>query len=444
MVLSLAASLPTKSFLHPTRSRRMLSALFGAGSIALSGVASAQQAASPSISQLISGGQIEAARVALEAENPSEADRLFFEGRVLKAQGRLGEAVQVFRQVLQRDPDYINARRELAHTLLLSRDYGPAEFHFDALLRVDSNEEMRDGYRRFLNVIDQNKPIGFSGYFALIPSSNVNRGTNNTVFDTTLGQFVINPTSQAESGVGVQLGVSGYFRHLTSPTSRIALNWSLSGTRYEQEQYNSALGNIALSYEQITGSGSWFVSPYYRMNWREDDADNDALGMRFGLTYRLDTKTQLSFSLAHEYRDYSVQDYQDGSFSSASISLSHQLSPSLSVSGGVAFERSLPSAEHLQYDSGKMVLGLSKLWEGGLQSSFGFEYGKRNFVGVFPLTTSAREDTFSRISIGAQHSRIDIHGFTPHLSCSYTLNRSNVAFYDYDATECQATISRNF
>lgn len=192
-----------------------LSAPVGAGMIFIGSMAFAQNAESPGISRLISTGQIEAARIVLEAQSPSEADRLFFEGRVLKAQRKFPEAIRVFRQVLQIDPNYINARRELAHTLLLNRDYGPAEYHFDALLQIDQNEQMRDGYRGFLNVIEQNKPVGFSGYFSLLPSTNVNRGTANTVFDTTLGQFVIDPNSQAESGVGVQLD----FR-VTSGTSR--------------------------------------------------------------------------------------------------------------------------------------------------------------------------------------------------------------------------------
>jgi tetratricopeptide (TPR) repeat protein len=444
MASLLAVLLPIKQRSLFCHSRFILSALIWAGIFTMSGAALAQSADGPNTSQLISTGQIEAARVALEAENPSQADRVFFEARIFKAQHRFPEAIGAFRQVLQIDPNYINARRELAHTLLLNRDYGPARFHFEELLKIDQNDQMRDGYRSFLNVVDQNQPIGFSGYFSLLPSTNINRGTTNTVFDTTLGQFVIDPISQAESGVGVQLGLFGYFRHLTSPTSRVSLNWGLFGTRYKEDRYNSAVGNLAVSYEQVTQSGSWFVSPYFRKTWREDDGDNDARGLNFGLTHRLNDPNRLVFSFSHEYRDYALQDYQDGTFTSGSISLNHQINPSLSISGGFGFERSIPEADHLQYDSGKLFAGLSKAWEGGLQTSFGFEYGIRDFVGDYPLTSFPRDDDFYKISIGVQHSRIDIQGFTPRVSCSHTVNQSNVAFYEYNATECQAMISRNF
>lgn len=444
MVLLLAPSLLTKQRPFWDHARTLFSALLWAGSFIICGAAFGQGAAEPNISRLISTGQIETARIALEAENPSQADRIFFEARILKSQRRFLEAIHVFRQVLQIDPNYIDARRELAHTLLLNRDYGPSRFHFEELLKIDQNGQMRDGYRGFLNVIDQNKPVGFSGYFSILPSSNVNRGSTNAVFDTNLGQFVIDPNSQAESGVGVQLGFSGYIRHLTSPTSRISLTWNASGTRYEEDRYDSTVGNLALSYEQITPSGSWFVSPYFRKTWPNDESGNGALGLRFGLIHRLNDQNRLGFSFSHEYRDYVVQDYHDGTFTNASINMSHQVNPSLSLNGGFGFERSAPGENHLQYNGGKLFAEVAKSWEGGLQTSFGFEYGVRKFEGDYPLTSFPREDDFYKIMIGVHYSRIDIQSFTPRLSCSHTVNHSNVAFYDFTVTECQATISRNF
>ncbi|MEL6629390.1 MAG: porin family protein, partial [Bacteroidota bacterium] len=420
------------------------SILLWAGGAAVCGVAFAQSSNEPSISHLISTGQIEAAQAALEAENPAQTDRIFFDGRVLKAKGQFHKAIGKFRDVLRIDPDYIDARRELAHTLLLNRDYGLAQFHFEELLKVDQNDHMRDGYRKFLAVIDQNKPIGFSAYFSVMPSNNVNRGTTNSIFDTNLGRFVIDPNSQAQSGVGVQLGFSGYLRHLTRPTSRLSVNWGVSVTTYEQERYNSAVGNLAFSYEQITQSGSWLVSPYVRTTWQEDDIDNVAHGFRLGLTRRLTDQNRLGVSLSQEYRDYVVRSFQDGTLSSVSVILSQQLSTSLSINGGFRFERSAPKVEHLQYDGSALFAELSRAWEGGLKTSFGFEYGIRDFVGDYPLTSSPREDDFYKIDAEVHHSHVGIRGFAPRLSCSHTVNHSNVAFYDYEATECQATISRNF
>ncbi|RZO39217.1 MAG: tetratricopeptide repeat protein, partial [Rhodobacteraceae bacterium] len=94
------------------------------------------------ISRLLTFGQVDAARELLEASDPSPADRLFFDARLLKSQAKFTAAIALFRQVLQLEPNRMNARRELAHTLLLNRDFGPAEFHFNQLLRIDENPKM--------------------------------------------------------------------------------------------------------------------------------------------------------------------------------------------------------------------------------------------------------------------------------------------------------------
>ena len=112
------------------------------------------------ISRLLTFGQVDAARELLEASDPSLADRLFFDARLLKSQAKFTAAIALFRQVLQLDPNRMNARRELAHTLLLNRDFEPAEFHFNQLLRIDENPNMRDGYRRFLAMIRRDKLLG--------------------------------------------------------------------------------------------------------------------------------------------------------------------------------------------------------------------------------------------------------------------------------------------
>lgn len=437
-------SLPIDPVAPRVRWRELLPTLFGVGSLLLGGMALAQDAPVPSVALLIGAGKIAEARAAFEAQAPSAVDRLFFEGRVAKSQRRFDEAIRLFRRTLELDPNRTDARRELAHTLMLNRDYGAAKYHFNALLQSDPNPRMRAGYQQFITRIDREKPVGISGHFSILPSNNVNRGTNNLVFNSTLGTFVIDPNSRAESGIGVQLGASGFFRNQIGPAARLALNWSVTGTRYEEGRYNSLFGNVAASYEQITSSGVWKVSPYTRVNWRADDADNYAYGASLSYAHRFSTDNQLKTTFAHEYRGFPVQSYQDGTYTSASVQLSHQFTPSFSISGGVGLDRSRPEADHLKYDGYRVFGNFSKIWEGGYNTTFGAEVGARNFVGDFPLMGAARDDNYLKLNMGVQNSKINVNGFTPRLNCSYTVNQSNVAFYDYTATECQAVLSRKF
>ncbi len=399
----------------------------------------------PSLSQLISAGDFQTAAAVLEASNPTPADRLFFVGRVLKAQGRYAEAIDTFREVLRIDPNYLNARRELAHTLMLNEEYEAAEYHFEELMRIDNNENMRDGYRQFLARISELKPAGLSGFISILPSSNVNRGSSQTIFDTNLGEFVINPESRAKSGIGVRAGVSGFSRYLMSPSSRLSFQWSAVGTVYGKKIYNNLVGNVSVGYEQVTENGYWSLSPYYRRAWYKDDSDNDAVGLGFFIRHRVNPKTQVAFSLDHEYRTYETLNYLNGSFSVGSVSLTRQLSPSLSVDAVLGYERSHPKdSRHLQYNAYRALTEVTRSWTGGLSTSIGVEYGERHYRDDYPLTSSPRRDKFYKFGFTAYHSKINIRGFTPYLDCSHTINHSNVAFFKYHASECAVTMSRRF
>ncbi|MEM7212659.1 MAG: tetratricopeptide repeat protein [Pseudomonadota bacterium] len=139
------------------------------------------------IAALISAGRIDEARQVLEASNPSEADRRFFEARLAKARGDLDAAIRQFRAVLSADPRHLNARRKLAHSLMLAEQYDSAEFHFRELIRIDPSPRLVAQYRQFLAVIDDNQPLSMGVFGAVLPSTNVNRGSTSAVFDTDIG-----------------------------------------------------------------------------------------------------------------------------------------------------------------------------------------------------------------------------------------------------------------
>ncbi len=399
------------------------------------------------ISQLISQGQFATAQQVLEQGNPTELDNMFFVARVLKASGRPEEAIALFVEILNRDPNYINARRELAHTLLTTNKYEAASTQLGILQRVDTNPQMLAGYRQMQGVIDQNRPIGISGVFAFLPSSNINKGTNNTVFNTVLGTLVIDENSQPVSGIGVQLGVSGYFRKVIDPQSRISLKWSLTGTFYEDPALSSLNAQISLPYERRFAKGGITIAPFYRTSWNQDGLSQQATGLQFSADRRLSNQNRLALSLSYEERDYPTAAYQNGSFSSETVSFSRQINPSLSYQLGVAFEQSVPfaaSSAHLAYDGGKFFASVSKAWDGGLRTGLGLEAGYRDFIGDYPLTTSPRYDQFYGINATLSHARVQIAGFVPSLRCGYTFNTSNVAFFDFEVVDCTLGITKEF
>ncbi len=399
------------------------------------------------ISQLISQGQFATAQQVLEQGEPSELDKMFFVARVLKATGRSGEAITLFVEILNREPNYINARRELAHTLLTARKFEAARTQLEILQRIDPAPQMQAGYRQMQGVIDQNRPVGISGVFALTPSSNINNGTTNTEFETVLGPFVIDPNTQPVSGVGLQLGLSGYFRKVINTESRISLKWSATASLYEDPAFSSINANISLPFERRTAKGGFSLGPYYRTSWNQSGLSQQATGLRLAADWRLSDQNRLALTLAYESRAFPAAPFQDGTFSSETLSFSRQINPSLSYRLSTAFEQSVPfaaSSAHLAYGGGKVFASINKAWPGGLRTGFGLETGYRQFVGDYPLTTSPRRDRFYGVNASLSHARVNVVGFVPSLRCAYTANSSNVAFFDFDVLDCTLGLSKEF
>ncbi len=396
------------------------------------------------IAEQINAGQYQAAAARLNDPALSQTQKLFLQGRLFKKAGRYADAIAAYREVLRLSPNSIVARQELAHTLLLAGELDPAAFHFQELMRIDTRDGARQTYQAYLTRIARDRPIGISAGFSVVPSSNVNLGTRNTVFDTPFGQFVIAQDSRESSGTGVALNVAGYFRKSFGDASTLSLNWGLDGVYYPANTTLSSLtANIALAFVNQGERGKWSLTPHIRQTW-QDGPQLLAFGVKFGRTGQFGDRFRYSVSLNHENRLYQGNAGKSGPYSSADFKLGQQINPTLSVTYGIAARFSRPEDSHRQFNEFEASAGIRKAWDGGLTTGLTLSGGYRGFLGDYPSFGQPREDRFAKIEVSVQNSRINLAGFTPELSCSYQINASNIAFYDYDVTKCALGISKNF
>ena len=327
---------------------------------------------------------------------------------------------------------------------MLAGRFDSAEFHFRELIRIDPAPDLVRQYRSFLRAIDSSRPVSFRTFGAILPSTNVNRGTRNATFNTDIGQFVIDPESRATSGIGAELGGSASFRLPVDLRSRFLVNSELSGRMYENPDFNSATGTLSASYEYAFAQGRWQAGPYARYAWREDQQGHFALGGQASLGHRLtDTMTAQASGL-YEHRTFPDRAFRDGGYFAGTLAVSRQIDPSLSVTLGAGVDRNAPAAPHQRYRGVRVFGGASRQWIGGYDTSVRLEYGRRLFDSDFPLTTAPRRDSFWSISASILNTDVTIAGFAPQLSCSYLDSASNIAFFEFDTTECRIGLTANF
>lgn len=397
------------------------------------------------IASLIRSGNLGAAQLVLLQSEPSIADTLFFQGLVAQHLGQLDEAVALFNETLVANPNHLNAQRELASTLFLKGQYRLAERQFRELIKLDGSAAMRPIYQSYIDRIAKEQPLSFSGHISFLPSTNVNRGTDNLVFDSTAGQFRISPGSRAISGIGVQVGATGTYRLPAGNRTESLISFGINGAFYEQPSFNSAVFTIRYSHGvQLSDINRLGFSVYSRYSWYGSDADNVAAGLVLSAGHRLSSQDHVSFKLKYEYRHFDIQDYNTGVFTAASLRYGSQPSPSLAYGLDFGISRLDSNSQHSNYTGLELIADVQKGWSGGLVTGAGISVGMRDYDIDFPLAGEPRADRYFGISLSARNNAWNFSGFTPELRCSYKHNQSNIALYQHDITECDLSISRRF
>lgn len=397
------------------------------------------------LAQLVRADQQISAQALLARSNPTPVDRLFFDGLVAQHAQNYESAARLFAAAIDANPDHLNARRELAHVFFQQEKYRQAEIRFRELLRLDSADEGRKVYKAFLNEIAKRKPYGVSGYFSFLPSTNLNRGTERLVYDSILGDFVIDPASKAKSGIGVEAGISGYVRKNLRGGGRNMLNWGLSGRVYEDSYFNVAAARVGFTHEFLPRESLLIgLGVNARHIWRGDDGDNTVLGGSLTAIQALTPKDRLTVQLSYERQRFLYQPYNTGSYSKLLVHYAHQKTPSLGYHLSAELSSRRPEAAHAQYKGAQLEAGVTKSWVGGAVTGFSVFAGLRDYAGDFPLAGAPREDRIHGISASFRHNKFDVRGFVPEVSCSFYKNGSNIAFYDYTVSECNLAVTKRF
>lgn len=392
---------------------------------------------------LIKAGQYDEARSRLIDQDASGLEKSYFEGIILHHQRRYTEAVALLRKILNARPEQVLVRRALVNSLIALEDYKAADFHLEQLIETDPDQRNWPKYRSAQRRIDEKKPYGFSASFAIIPSTNINRGTANTVFSTGLGDFIIDEGGKEKSGVGVALTFGGY-RQIQLDNARLRINGSLSANLYEVEDSNQYGIKLWADYRKPIKRGYWELSPKVTLNYLSGEKLYNTQGLNFTLRKQTSPKNVWTYKVGGYYGDFYEKDFRNGVYLNSSVSLRRKISSSVSVIGKLGIGTGRPEAEHLQYDKYLASVDVIKSWSNGWLGTVGVEIDNRPFRANFTAVDYPRRDRGKALRFSMMNRNFTIKGATPRLSCTVKDVRSNVAFYDYSVEECSIGLTRKF
>jgi outer membrane protein len=397
-------------------------------------------------------GDVEAVQTLLSAhplEGPHANNRaLFIEGLLLKSQGKLTQAVEKFRAALAQDPSLTLVRSELAQTLVELQEDDSAKHQFQLLAADAPSEEAASGIRSFIDQVDARTPFKFSGYVSLAPSTNLNNGSKrDTIYAPGVGQtFDINASSKAKSGFGVAGGLNaGYTKRLGNDFSFVA-GAGANARLYDDKDFNSYGLSQTAEIRRLVEHGYFGFGAVSSQSLKKDKVGVSyvSYGPRLSASLQVTAQNHLSASSTYEWRNNIDHKGIEGTALMLNGAWTHAFDASLNatVFGGLDIIKSeTTGASYTSHSAGMTVY---KELTFGITSRLTGEVERSNFEDYDALSAAYREDTRLTGTIELTKRDLNLMGFAPSLSYSYTENLSNVNLYDFNNHAVDFRLTKDF
>ena len=412
------------------------------------------------VEQLIGAGEFVRAELLLGRSNytlPADiAVKKFYIGLIRRAQGRPDEAVALFREILDAHPELGRVRLALATTLYQTEDDDAARYHLELVLAdTASNPNVANTVKSFIGAIDGRRRWDASAYVTIAPSTNFNQGSADSVVYLTDANgnplpFTIADENKGRSGIGIAAGLQASYRQPLTDQLDLILSGGLNTKTYKDSDFNDAQINA------VIGPRVRFEWGYLGLYGLADQRfyANESYAFSYGgllqATMRLGPQDLVNGDLTCQKREFeknwrgSDLRYQDGHVCSVNGRYEHAFDSLtvLRVLGGYGQERT--GRTHLDNDNWNIGAGLSRDLPWGISLYGQVVYGQRDYVGIYPGAISARAD--ERWDFSATIVKRDwiIWDMAPSLQYTYSINGSNVPFFDYDAHGVNLTLTKRF
>ena len=398
--------------------------------------------------QLEAGGRLDRAREVYAAltHDPNgevRAEARFRMARLLAREGRTIDAAVVLRRVVGENPQATPARLELAGLLAKLGQEELALRELRSLRTASLPPAMARFVDRWSAALQAGKPFGVQVELAVAPDSNINRATRSETLGTVIGDFVFDDASKERSGIGAAFRGAGHARFDLSRRVTVVARATGDASLYRDSQFNDIAAEVSVGPEMRLGRARLTLDLGAGQQWHGMEPYQRSVRAAGSATFAVDSVSQARIDGVLRWTDNRVNELQDGRGWSLRGRYERALSPQLSLSASLALDRFV--ARDDAYSTRSWLAGIAAYRDIGRTTfSLGADIGRLKGDARLALLPEARDELFTRISLGAVARQFTLAGFAPVVRLSFERNRSNVAFYDYRRTRTEFGVSRAF
>ena len=383
---------------------------------------------------------------------PLELERWFLLGRLSAARADYKTAIDIFRTILDAQPDLARVRFELAVCYMKTSQWYRADYQLRlAMAGDDLPENVRQMMNYYRYVVRQNKNWNIWFNFGAAPDNNVNNATGGSECIITIFGPLCRNLIEPESAVGFNVAFGGDYEFRLSDQWRWKSDAGVYANIYNLHDYDDLYLYASTGPRYIWSHGDIWLATVASRRWYGWREYNWSAGARLSMNYDLSRKLSGGVTLQYLSNNYDYYgQYLNGDTYSANIHMFYSITSNIYsiLRGGISREDTVSPT--YSYWMPNVSIGI------GAELPYGFnvyfspsvywqlydapQWSVQN--GTFAQVTE--RDFTQRYALSLSNNKFDILGFVPTIIFSYTRRDSNMWQREYDRWAVEFTMARRF
>ena len=321
------------------------------------------------------------------------------------------------------------------------------------------NEDVREKSVMAFRKVRNDNPLNVQLRFSVVPSDNVNNGSNSpyNIIEGSPIVGTLSPSAQAIPGVVASIDLRGSYRLLQGETFETRLTGQISNKRVELNNSVPGISGDDLSEHKIqigfahrwtrSKQGYWQAEVNGGRQWYGGDLLYDFVGVGMTRVQKLSDNLRLTVGAEVEEQLDQAPPITDATQYSAYAGLSYALGGGSRVSGSVHFTEIDSNGTNRASQQWYGIVGYThgrKIGPATMSASLGYstlDYDQYSVV--FPVA-GGRVDSSWFGGISAAFTDLSYMGFVPTLSINAEQSRSNISRFDVDQTAVSFGVRSEF
>lgn len=383
---------------------------------------------------------------------PVEIERWYLIAQIEQRKDNIDQAIKIYRKILDQKPDLDKIRYELALCYMYKKQWYRADYHLRlALAGKDIPQEIRRQMLYYRYIIRQNKNWNVWFNFGAAPDNNINQVTGGEECITNQWGTFCRQLPDPVSAVGYNVTLGGNYEFKWTNFWRWKSDAAVYTNIYNKHTYDDLYVSASTGPRYVWKNGDVWGAGVIARRWYGWDPYYWSYGGKLDINY--DFTRKLSANLSFRIMDNQYDEYGNwlnGQTYSTHLRTFYYLDTTKYLVLRAGLERDTAADDiyaNWRYLAG-VGIGAELMWGFHVYVEPSFMWanydGEKWVVKNKTFTKLAEQDLTQRYSVSLSNNKIDMWGFVPMLTFSYTKRDSNVPNRQYKKYTTEFTLYQRF